>query len=367
MDCEYFGLCGGCSFFENYNLDSKIAFYNKELNFENPQIFSSQLSAFRIRCELGIYHKEDEISFCMRGKNKIVCIDACKIVNDKIKKGMSALKEAFLKIEFREFFYRLFSVEFLGTKDLIITLIYHKNLDESWVIFAQKLQVFLQNRLDCKINLIGRARKTKLILGQDFVIENLNINAQNFIYRYDDSAFVQPNKKMNEKMIAWVLENLEKNSKDLLEMYCGCGNFTLPLSQKFRKVLATEISKTSIKALEFGIVKNEVRNIQAVRLSGDECMEALNKKREFNRLKNIVLDSYDFGCVFVDPPRAGLGIRVSKFLQRFQKIIYISCNPLSLKEDLEILKRSHFVEKSAFFDQFPFTNHLECGVILTKK
>ncbi|MDY4426058.1 MAG: tRNA (uridine(54)-C5)-methyltransferase TrmA, partial [Helicobacter sp.] len=68
----------------------------------------------------------------------------------------------------------------------------------------------------------------------------------------------------------------------------------------------------------------------------------------------------------VDPPRAGLGEDVCQFLQDFPSILYISCNPLSLAKDLEILNQTHRVVKVAFFDQFPHTPHLETGILLQK-
>jgi tRNA (uracil-5-)-methyltransferase len=82
-------------------------------------------------------------------------------------------------------------------------------------------------------------------------------------------------------------------------------------------------------------------------------------------LKHIDLKSYDFSTVFVDPPRAGIDSETLKLLARFENIIYISCNPETLKRDLEILE-NHKVEKMAIFDQFPYTNHLEMGAILRK-
>lgn len=96
-------------------------------------------------------------------------------------------------------------------------------------------------------------------------------------------------------------------------------------------------------------------------------MEALNNVRKFHRLREIPLDSFRFSAVLIDPPRAGLGAEICHFLQRFQTIIYISCNPVSLKKDLEILTQTHTILHTAFFDQFPHTHHLESGVILKSK
>ena len=94
--------------------------------------------------------------------------------------------------------------------------------------------------------------------------------------------------------------------------------------------------------------------------------EALNKKREFRRLKDIDLDSYNFSTVLVDPPRAGLDSATIELISNIDNIIYISCNPDTLARDLEILTKTHKIESSAIFDQFPHTPHIESGVFLVK-
>jgi len=82
------------------------------------------------------------------------------------------------------------------------------------------------------------------------------------------------------------------------------------------------------------------------------------------RLRDIDLESYDFSHVFVDPPRAGIDEKSLEFISQFETIIYISCNPDTLKRDIEILKDSFELKEFAIFDQFPYTDHIESGVIL---
>jgi len=166
-------------------------------------------------------------------------------------------------------------------------------------------------------------------------------------------------------MIAWAKERAsEVGGGDLLEAYCGLGNFTIPLAEHFDKVLATEISKNSIKAAKENCVLNGVENISFVRLSSEEMTSALRKERQFNRLKGIDIDEYNFRCVLVDPPRAGLDEATRELISTFENIIYISCNPETLARDLEALTQSHEVVRAALFDQFPHTGHMESGVFL---
>ena len=156
-------------------------------------------------------------------------------------------------------------------------------------------------------------------------------------------------------------------ARDLLELYCGHGNFTIPLADKFNRVLASEISKSSIANARINCELNGVCNAQFVRLSADELMSAFARQREFERLKGIDIFGYDFSHVLIDPPRAGLEPSVIDFIKNFRNLIYISCNPQTLFENLRSLCATHEVRRFAIFDQFAHTNHIECGVLLRRR
>ncbi|KEP12549.1 hypothetical protein EH62_23240 [Escherichia coli] len=70
---------------------------------------------------------------------------------------------------------------------------------------------------------------------------------------------------------------------------------------------------------------------------------------------------------FVDPPRSGLDSETEKMVQAYPRILYISCNPETLCKNLETLSRRTRSNVLALFDQFPYTHHMECGVLLTAK
>ena len=100
-----------------------------------------------------------------------------------------------------------------------------------------------------------------------------------------------------------------------------------------------------------------------------EVAQALEGVREFNRLRfaNIDIKEYNFNTLLIDPPRSGLEYKEAlDFTARFDRVIYISCGPESLVKDLTYLTKTHKITKIAFFDQFPYTNHLETGVLLEK-
>ncbi|WP_200762309.1 tRNA (uridine(54)-C5)-methyltransferase TrmA [Nitrosophilus alvini] len=368
MECKYFGLCGSCKIYDKGyegQLEEKVKKYTelfKPLYDKKIDIFRSPESHFRNRAEFRIYKDGERLFYAMTGFDKRpVPIESCQIVNKRIYDAMPLIRDFIENSKVLK--ERLFAAEFLSTlsDDLLVTLIYHKKLDDEWTKEAEKLRTL------ASVSLIGRSRKQKIVLGNEYVTERFEIFGKEFVYRQYENAFTQPNGYVNIKMIEWVVENIKDIGNDLLELYCGAGNFTLPMSKYFEKVLATEISKTSIKAARENCYLNGIENITFVRMSSEEISEAFEGKREFRRLKDIKLSEFDIKTVFVDPPRAGLDEVTRELVKNFENIVYISCNPETLRRDLDILSKSHEIRRFAFFDQFPYTPHLECGVFMKRK
>jgi tRNA (uracil-5-)-methyltransferase len=231
-----------------------------------------------------------------------------------------------------------------------------------------------------------------VVLGNDFVMEELEVDGRKLSYKQLEGGFTQPNAGVSVKMLEWARcaavndtdpstiagggggggggERDERRSDDFLELYCGNGNFTVAMAPMFRKVLATEMSKVSVAAARENFAANEgADNITVARLSSEELTQAMDGVKTFKRLtlNDIDLDVFNLKTVLVDPPRAGMGPEVSTFVSRFPRIVYISCNPETLAEDVRTLEATHRVARFAVFDQFPYTPHLECGALLVAK
>lgn len=375
LECKHFGVCGSCTV---YDVDYSTELAEKKervLGLLSPfevkalEIFSAEPSHYRARAEFKIWHDENGANYAMGRLDKkgATNIEACPKVIVPIEKRMQTLLEKINGSEVLK--HRLFAVEFLATTtdECLITLIYHRKLKEDWRVEARELEKVL------KAKIMGRSRKQKVVLSEEFVTEKLFIDGKEVFYRHYESGFTQPNPAVNAQMIEWAIQQAKRvqNQKptlkgDFLESYCGLGNFTLPLSHYFDKVLATEISKRSIYAAKENCELNGVTNIEFIRLSSEEMTQALNKEREFTRLKEVNLDAYNFSTVLVDPPRAGLDDDTIKLIQGMQHIIYISCNPETLARDLVELSKTHAIDTAAIFDQFPHTHHVESGVFLRK-
>lgn len=329
-----------------------------------PQVFRSVPLHFRQRVEFRIWHDGDEMHYAMfdpEAPKQPVLMETFPVAAESICRLMPRLKAA-LQAQ-PELKRRLFQVNFLATLsgEMLITLIYHRKLDEAWEEAARTLAAELD------VMLIGRSLKQKIVLQRDWVLEELEVAGRRLRYQQVEGSFSQPNAGVSGQMLAWASAQAVDLGGDLLELYCGNGNFTLALAPYFGKVLATEMSKPSVKAAHYNLDANGIRNVTMVRMASDEISDALARVRPFTRLKEVDLDSYRFTTLFVDPPRSGLDAPTLALARGFEHILYISCNPQTLHDNVTALQDTHAVSAAAVFDQFPYTHHLECGLLLTRR
>ena len=338
-------------------------------DFDTPklEVFSSEPAHYRMRAEFRIWHDGEDMYYYMFDKaldSKVRC-DQFLPASELINKVMPALMEELKPNPTLR--HRLFQIDFLSTLsgEILVSLLYHKQLDEQWQIEAKALKEKLATTFN--INIIGRARKQKLIMDKDFVIESLTVNNEQLQYHQIENSFTQPNGKVSVKMLEWAIDVTKNSQGDLLELYCGNGNFSIALAQNFDRVLATELAKPSVESAQYNIKINQIDNLQIIRMSAEDFTDAMAKKRSFRRLEGIDLDSYNCNTIFVDPPRAGMDPDTVKLVQGYERIIYISCNPNTLIDNLAELNKTHKITRFALFDQFPYTDHMESGVFLERR
>ncbi|MBY6187839.1 tRNA (uridine(54)-C5)-methyltransferase TrmA [Marinobacter hydrocarbonoclasticus] len=334
--------------------------------FDAPEleVFSSESEHYRMRAEFRVWHDGDDLNYIMFDQTRqekvevMQYLPASAVINEYMPKLIEALKpDPVLR-------RKLFQVDFLSTLsgELVISLLYHRQLDEQWCEAIRQLR----ERWDNKVHFIGRARKQKVCIEQDYVDEVLHVHGKPFHYRQIENSFTQPNGKVAEKMLEWAVDVTRNSEGDLLELYCGNGNFSLALAQNFERVLATELAKPSVEAAQYNIAKNHIDNVTILRMSAEDFTDAINGVREFRRLKGIDLSDYRCNTIFVDPPRAGLDPATEKMVQGYERILYISCNPETLLDNLKTLSQTHKMTRLALFDQFPYTHHMEAGVLLER-
>ena len=327
--------------------------------FSSIKYFQSPHCNFRFRTEFSLIREKGELFFAMTNNGKKEKIETFPIVSQKIQDLMVPLLDKIngnLHIS-----DKLFQVEFQCSRsdEVVITLIYHRKIDKDWE------RVALEISKELCVSIVGRSKNQKVKLGKDFVTETYSFSDKKFKLRLYEQCFSQTNPYICDHMLNWVYEKSSAEA-DVMELHCGQGTFSILLSELHHKVLATENSRPSVSALKENIKLNEKSNIHIGRLSGKETIEAYERRRIFNRLKEVDLEDFDIKTIFLDPPREGLDQFTKSSLGGMENIIYISCNLNSFKKDLIQLQETHEIMHLAMFDQFPYTEHIESGAILKK-
>ncbi|TPE53962.1 tRNA (uridine(54)-C5)-methyltransferase TrmA [Maribrevibacterium harenarium] len=330
------------------------------------EVFASEPEHYRMRAEFRIWHEGDDLYYAMfdsANPRQPIRTDQFLPASTLINELMPALLAAIKEVDVLR--HKLFQVDFLTTTtgEALISLLYHKPIDEQWRQAANTL-----NDAFPACHFIGRSRKKKMILTRDFVMETLTVNGRKYHYQQVENSFTQPNAGINEKMLSWALDVTSDCAGDLLEMYCGNGNFSIPLARHFDRVIGTEIAKVSVQSAQLNIAMNGVDNVSVVKMASEDVSAALNGETELPKtLKQAGMDTLAPSVVLVDPPRAGLDQATVELVRKVDRILYISCNPETLKDNLMALSDTHHVARFAMFDQFPYTHHVETGVLLTRR
>lgn len=243
-------------------------------HYQQPlEVYKSPATHYRMRAEFRVWHEQDDLYYIMFDpdtKERIRInefIPGSDLMNKLMQNLLVLIKDnAVLR-------RKLFQVDFLTTtsNQAVISMLYHRQLEDNWQEQAAILTEQLREATGANIvNLIGRAKKQKLVVGNEFVTETLTINEQDYYFEQVENSFTQPNAAINKAMVEWALAATQSSSHDLLELYCGNGNFSLPMAQNFQKVLATEISKVSVASAQKNIELNSIDNVTMLRMSAED-------------------------------------------------------------------------------------------------
>ena len=182
----------------------------------------------------------------------------------------------------------------------------------------------------------------KLIYGDKY----LKVKLGNLTYNVNNNSFFQVNSKCAEKLYNYIKDNVE-STNNLLDLYCGTGSIGIYLHEKADFITGIEINKDSVICAKKNIENNNIKNYKIVN------SDASNIKGKYD-------------TIIVDPPRSGLSKKVIDILNKSSasKIIYVSCNPSTLKRDIELLK-NYDLKDINIYNMFPATKHIETVCLLT--
>jgi len=350
--CPYFEKCGGC-LFQHLSYKDQIKFKREKLKnlFQRKIKVLPSPKQFGYRGKIDIVVSSQGIGFRQRGFwNKVIEIDECPLFGDNAKKSLSELRKLI-----REQKISLYDLE--SHKGLIRYLVLREGK------FTGQLMVNLVTKRE-----IEREKLTKYFnFAQSFYLSlNPGLSDVSFgkpLYHFKDefiqekilgiTYFIHPNTFFQSN--SYQLKNLLKliakfvKGKKMLDLYCGVGTFAIFLAKKGYLVDALELSPSSVKMAKLNAMANDVYvNFQEGRAEE--------------------IDNLNYDTVIVDPPRPGLGSKIIKKLNesKIQRLIYVSCNPHSLAQNISQLK-NFSLKKIIGIDMFPQTPEVETIAALDRK
>ncbi len=335
--CPYFDSCGGCALlntsysntlkYKKEKLESIILKYSG-LKLDINVIESPNDLHYRNKITLKI--KNNEYGYYISETHKLVKIDDCLLAEQSI--------SDFIK-----------DIKYLGIKDgeLVIRTNY---LNELLLVIDSKTKPqididYLTNNHKIK----GIILNNKLVYGESSFKEVIN----HLIFNVSYDSFFQVNREICRIIFDKLNEYIDK-SKCILDLYSGVGTLGISVSHKVDKVYSLEI------------VKNATLNgISNAKLNDASNIYFMLGKVEDNIKK--IKDEID--TIILDPPRAGLDKVTRDFITRMnpQKIIYISCDPMTLARDLKELSLNYKVKEVTGLDMFPYTYHCESITVLERR
>jgi len=363
--CPHFMLCGGCSL-QHLDPAAQIAF-KQNVVLEQLQHFGGVIPetilppvmgptiGYRRRARLGVKYvvKKEKILVGFREKRSglLADINQCEVLHPSVGKLILALKQLISELDA---YSTIPQIEVaIGDKNTALVFRHLETLSKkdlhSLIAFGETHNIFiyLQPEGPDSVHRVSPAHATPLsYLLPEFTLE--------FIFQ--PINFTQVNAEMNQKMVSTVVDLLNLQPTDrVLDLFCGLGNFTLPMATRAAKVVGVEGSALAVQSAQQNAQHNKISNV--------EFYEENLQKSTFETL--WVHQSYD--KVLLDPPRTG-AIEVIPFIASLgvKRMVYVSCNPATLARDVgELVKNHGFrLESVGVLDMFPHTTHIESIAVL---
>ena len=356
--CELFGRCGGCHLQHAVyaaQLAAKEGIVEEMLARAGlepvrgmaPILTAPQTMRYRhkLRLHMG---RNGQIGFHQAKSNTLVPVCRCLLACDPINDALARLAAMDLGDSFAE-------LELLCSPvDQGVAAIFRLKKKRQQVAEKQLARIQEQSGLASIALRRGRAIEA---VGDWFTLrQDFSVAEQEYALAWDCRSFFQVNPTQNEQLVRLVLQLTgEVSGKSVLDLYCGMGNFSIPLALAGAEVHGVEV------------------NPHAIRAAADNAERAgLADRARFTSMpvEKFVCTAIKTGPEFVliDPPRQGLGRAASRIAGLgAARIVYISCDPATLIRDLKIItERGYALTSLQPVDMFPQTSHIESVALLEK-
>lgn len=333
--CPYYDKCGGCQISHithkaqlDFKKEKMRNIFSRYLDMEiSPKIIS--VNEYNYRNKVVFHIKDGKLGFYEDGTNKLIKIDNCLLLDERINNLIPLFNNLDLTYV-EKIMVRVTSKE--------VMVVFYGFIDKIDVLKKYVSSIILVNI------------KEKLLYGKSYIKEE--VNGLKFIISYN--SFFQVNTKAMVRLYDKVLKyaNLTKED-DVLDLFCGTGTIGIYLSRYCKSVLGVEIVEEAIKDANINKELNNIDNISFI--CGD--------------VDRVINEKFNQNVLVVDPPRSGLNKNTKNVILNngFDRIVYVSCDPMTLVRDLKDLSSKYEFKEITLVDMFPNTYHVESVCLLERR
>lgn len=335
IPCPYYASCGGCHLMGLSYQDQltykqeKVANILKKYSNLEPNLSIQESTPYQYRNKITLQVQNGNIGLFQPNSNTLVPIQECLLISPKMNQLIKLIQT---------------NINLTKVKKIMIRESLNKQMIQIIGITDKKILIETLSKKVASIYL-----NNQLIYELDSLEEQLG----EYRFLISPASFFQINHTQTINLYNQVKKYLGNNNNHVLDLYCGTGTIGIYVSSCCQKITGIELNPSSVKDARKNIKINRLSNIEV--LKGD--------------VGRLLKEKGTYDAIIVDPPRSGLDKRTRQTLLKIKskKIIYISCNPITLARDLNQLKQSYDLKEITLFDMFPNTYHIECCSLLSLK
>lgn len=372
--CVYAKYCGGCKY--------QGIEYKKQLEIKQEYINSLLKQFGKVEPILGLdnpnnYRNKAQVSFGYDEAHHVICgnyvtsshtivpIEKCMIVDENINKIIDSVKRLIIKHHINIFDERVLKgcmrhllVKSSNLNEYMVVLVTGSVSIKNEELFVKDIikynpnvKTIIQN-INNKHTSMILSDKNRVLYGKGYILDELC----GLKFQISASSFYQVNKYQTKVLYSKAKEYARLNKNEtLIDAYCGTGTIGLIMADSVKSVIGVEVNKSAIKDAIKNARNNNIKNVEFI------CDDASNFMYRLSKAKTNI------DVLIMDPPRAGADMKFLKATISLmpKKIVYISCGPQSLKENLQYLTKYYKIDKIQPVDMFPYTEHIETIVLMS--
>jgi 23S rRNA (uracil1939-C5)-methyltransferase len=385
--CIHFGLCGGCDL-QMLNMEEQLVFKQQKVTELFSRSYSEQNLAskieqqdlpwqlpikstawhYRRKARIGVqFDKKSQatIGFRQKSTNQLAAIKSCPVLVEPINAIFPLLKKVLAQLTVKS---AIGHIEVIQADITDTSINETKQSDGQVVLVIRQLkpmgkadEVLWQSCAEKHrwyVIIDDGTKQTPLSVSKDSNVFTLSYTlADNVIINFASSDFIQINQQVNNAMINQALTWLKLSPTDnVLDLFCGLGNFSLALAQQAKSVIGVEGVQVMVDKASQNAQVNSIDNCQFYQadLNSDWMLEPWANGQAFD-------------SVLLDPARAGAEQAVSQIATlKIPTVLYVSCDPATLARDSAILvSKGYKLDKISLMDMFSQTKHVETMVLFT--